>query len=49
MNDQQQNKSKYNATNMRFSQREEQKLLYQAIKNSMVETKNVNQNLNDID
>ena len=34
---------------MKFSQREEQKLLYQAIKNSLVETKNFNDNLENIE
>jgi len=34
---------------LKYSQREEQKLLYQAIKNSLVETKNFNENLENIE
>ena len=35
--------------NFRMTQKEEEKLLYQAIKNSLIETKNVNLSLSDIE
>lgn len=39
---------KRNSSGLTNSQREEQKMLYQAIKNSLVEQKNSNANLSDI-